>query len=190
MALYHCRIRTLRRCQNRTLRDIAGQCGFTVSFLSKIESGKTNPPLATIAKIATALGISLADLIDGNGTGGTVHTTRAKLGARQASRTEKGYTFHMLASERGGKLIQPFLMTAEKGKVKPSILSHRGEEFIYVLAGRMRYSVGSTTYTLGPGDSLYFNSEESHDFSPISKSVRYLAVFAERELPKGKSITK
>jgi len=190
MAPYHSKIRTLRRCQSRTLSDVAGQCGFTVSFLSKIESGKTSPPLATLAKIATALGISLADLIDGSGTGGTVHTTAQKLGARQATRTEKGYSFHMLASERGGKLIQPFLMTAERGKVKPSILSHRGEEFIYVLAGRMRYRVGDTTYTLGPGDSLYFNSEESHDFSPISKGVRYLAVFAEREVPKSKSSAK
>jgi quercetin dioxygenase-like cupin family protein len=73
--------------------------------------------------------------------------------------------------------MQPLLFVAERGGVKPSPMSHSGEEFIYVLQGRMRYRVGDVTYTLGAGDSLYFDAEEDHDLEPITATVRYLGLF-------------
>jgi len=174
------RIRALRRLQGRTLGDVAGRCGFTVSLLSKIESGKTVPPLSTLTKIASALGASVADLLSESREETTVFTSARALRKRPASETDKGYAFHVLAAGRSGKLMQPFLVTARRGEIKKGVLSHSGEEFIYLLEGRMTYRVGSTTYTLAPGDTLYFNAEEDHDLEPISPSVRYLAVFTGR----------
>lgn len=171
------RLRTLRRQQQRTLKDIASRCGFTVSLLSKIESGKTSPPVATLTKIAAALGVNLADLLSDERPATTVHTSAVRLRAQTATRTDKGYGFHLLAAGRAEKAMQPFLFIAERGKVKPEPMAHAGEEFVYVLAGRMRYRVGATTYTLGPGDSLYFDSAEEHDLEPLSDTVRYLAIF-------------
>ncbi len=49
-----------------------------------------------------------------------------------------------------------------------------------MLEGEMKYRVGSVEYVLRPGDSLYFDSEDQHDLQPISRRVRYLAVFSER----------
>lgn len=181
---FHERIRTLRRLQKRTLKDVADRCGFTVSLLSKIESGKTSPPVATLTKIANALGVSLSDLLDGQRAISTVLTTAGQLESRPATLTDKGYGFHLIGSARPGKVMQPFVFTARKGEVKLGGMSHAGEEFVYVLEGSMRYRVGATTYTLGPGDSLYFDAEEEHDLEPISETVRYLGLFAER--PAGK----
>lgn len=181
MAGLHSRIRSLRRLQKRTLKDIASRCGFTISLLSKIESGKTNPPVATLTKIASALGVTLADLLEGPHGETTVATHARKLRDRTPSATDKGYAFHLLAAERSGKLMQPFLFVAEKGKVKSGAMSHDGEEFVYVLQGRMLYRVGDVSYTLGPGDSLYFNAEEEHDLEPLTAKVHYMAVFAERK---------
>jgi transcriptional regulator with XRE-family HTH domain len=48
------RIRYFRKVQRRTLSDIAQMCGFTNSLLSKIENGKTTPPVSTLIKIANA----------------------------------------------------------------------------------------------------------------------------------------
>jgi len=174
------RIRSLRRMQKRTLKDIADQCGFTVSLLSKIESGKSNPPVATLTRIAAALGVSLAELVESRAEDRTVFIPASKRGAHKASRTDKGYAFHLLAAERPAKLMQPFLFVAEQGKVKPGRMTHEGEEFIFVLEGRMRYHVGTGSHTLGPGDGLYFNAEEEHDLEPLTAKVRYLAVFAGR----------
>jgi len=181
------RIRALRLRQQRTLKEVSERCGFTISLLSKIESGKTAPPVATLAKIATALGVSLGNLLDGSRDASTVLTTARQRNASAATRTEKGYEFHLIAAERADKLMQPFIFVAKRGKVKPGAMAHGGEEFIHVLEGRMRYRVGGTTYTLEPGDSLYFSSEEEHDLEPLSAEVKYLAVFTERALPVKRS---
>ena len=173
------RIRALRRRQQRTLSEIAERCGFTVSLLSMIESGKSSPPIATLSKIAKALGVSLGDLIEERKEKSTVLTQARTLGSGAPTRTDKGYGFFHLSGARTNKAMEPFLFIAEKGKVKPSLMSHYGEEFVYVLSGRMRYQVGGTSYTLGPGDSLYFDSEEEHDLQPLTDKVRYLAVFAD-----------
>lgn len=176
----HTRIRILRKQQQRTLKEIAERCGFTISLLSKIESGKTSPPVATLTKIAAALGVSLGDLINDGHEENTVITTARKLSKSSLTKTDKGYGFHLLAVDRSTKSMQPILFVAERGKVVPSPMTHRGEEFVYVLEGRMSYRVGDTTYTLGPGDSLYFNAEEEHDLEPLTASTKYLAVFSER----------
>lgn len=189
MSDVHARIRTLRRVQKRTLKEVAAQCGFTESLLSKIESGKTTPPLATLARIAAALGVGLSDLLDGERTVSTVSTPAADLEKRAPTRTGKGYGFHVLAAERAGKIMQPFLFVAAKDGVQPGTLSHSGEEFIYVLEGRMRYRVGATTYTLGPGDSLYFDAEEEHDLEPITEQVRFLGIFTERPTPPKEDVS-
>lgn len=173
------RIRALRRRQQRTLQDVADRCGFTASLLSKIESGKTNPPIATLTKIAAALGVALGDLVAAPDGAATAHTPAASLAKKPLTRTDKGYGFHLLAAGRPAKAMQPFIFVAERGQVQPGPLSHAGEEFVHVLSGRMRYRVGSTSYVLGPGDSLYFDALEEHDLEPLTAAVRYLAVLSE-----------
>jgi transcriptional regulator with XRE-family HTH domain len=177
------RIRALRLRQQRTLGDVAKRCGFTISLLSKIESGKTTPPVATLAKIASALGISLGNLLEDDRDAATVLTTASRRNAGVATRTDKGYEFYLLAAERANKIMQPLIFVAERGRIKPGAMAHCGEEFVYILEGRMRYRVGGTTYTLGPGDSLYFSSEEEHDLEPLTAKVKDLGVFTERSQP-------
>lgn len=175
------KIRLLRRQQNRTLEDIAGQCGFTKSLLSKIENGHTMPPIATMMKIAGALGVKMSDLLEDKHEQGTLFTKAGE--HRQDAawiKTDKGYSFYPFAASRD-KLMQPYLFHARKGDVKGHVLSHEGEEFIYMLEGTMKYRIGSVEYTLEPGDSVYFHSLEEHALTPVSDEVRYLAVFSQRQ---------
>jgi transcriptional regulator with XRE-family HTH domain len=178
-ALLGYRIKRLRVRQHRTLEAIASESGFTKSLLSKIERGKTTPPIATLLKIANVLGVNIADLLSDDTSAETVFTSAKVLGENSLTRTEKGYRFHLFAGNRPDKLMQPFLFIARKGMIKPALLSHRGEEFIYVLSGEMVYTVGGTRYELRAGDSLYFDSEQKHDLKPVSQVVTYLAVFVD-----------
>jgi len=171
------RIRKLRRTQGRTLQEIAEACGASRSLLSKIETGRTVPPVATLARIAAALGTDAAGLLAPEAGRATVCIPRAE--SARTIRTAKGYAFHAFAAGRAGKLMQPFLFVARRGRLRRGKLAHPGEEFIHVLAGRLKYRVGSTEYHLGPGDSLYFDSQEDHDLEPVTAEARFLAVFAE-----------
>jgi len=171
------RIRKLRRQQGATLQQIADRCGFTRSLLSKIETGKSSPPIATLMKIADALGVKLLSLLDSADNQTTVFTPAHRAAPAEMTVTDKGYAFYAYASERGNKEMQPFLFIAEKGKVDRKALSHSGEEFVYVLEGRMKYRVGAVEYSLGPGDSLYFDALDEHDLEPVTERVVYLGIF-------------
>jgi transcriptional regulator with XRE-family HTH domain len=174
------RIRKLRVQQRRTLQQIADQVGLTRSMLSKVETGATVPAVATLTKIADALGVKPSVLLDSADGKTTVYAPAVQVGAAKHVKTNRGYRFHAFASERPDKLMQPYLFTARKGEVKRQALTHEGEEFIYMLEGTMRYRVGDTTFTLRPGDTLYFDSEDEHELAPVSAEVKYLAVFTSR----------
>lgn len=170
--------------QGRTLEEVARQSGFTRSLLSKIETGRTHPPVATLTKIVGVLGLPLASLFDESSKrDGAVMDSAASRGRDALAVTDKGYRFALLAAERPDKVMQPFFFVAERGKVKASALTHAGEEFVYVLEGEMRYRVGAVEYRLGPGDSLYFDAELEHDIEPVSREVKYLAVFSDDARP-------
>ncbi|MFB9275670.1 helix-turn-helix domain-containing protein [Cohnella cellulosilytica] len=174
------RIKLIRKQQNRTQDEIALQCGFTKSLLSKIENGKTMPPVATLMKISEALGIRVSDLLEEQPRPGTIFNTADQ--TRDPNRwvkTDKGYSFYAYASERRDKAMQPYLFRARKDEVKAHSLSHRGEEFIYMLSGIMKYRIGQVEYTLHPGDGIYFNSLEDHMLIPQTDTVEYLALFAD-----------
>ncbi|SFL73673.1 transcriptional regulator, XRE family with cupin sensor [Paenibacillus sp. 1_12] len=173
------KIMKLRKEQNRNLTEIANICGFSKSLLSKIENGKTVPPIATLIKIADALGTKVSFLLDDQVRSGTIYTA-SETSESKLVKTEKGYSFFAFAVERGEKLMQPFLFVSRKDEHdSKNVYSHNGEEFIFILEGEMRYKVGNVEYTLKPGDSLYFDSVEKHLLSPITDEVKYVAVFTQ-----------
>lgn len=172
------RIRKLRRIQRRTLQEIADEAGITKSLLSKIENGKSTPPVATLTRIAKSLGADASSLLAEDEVGGVVFVPAAA--TRNTTKTAKGYEFFSFANERPRKLMQIYVFEARKGRIKQQPLFHSGEEFVYVLKGRARYSVGNVQYTLNVGDGLYFDSEQDHDFEPLTAEVKFLAVFCGR----------
>jgi transcriptional regulator with XRE-family HTH domain len=181
------RIRKLRTQQGRTLKGVADECGFTEGLLSKIETGKTVPPVATLSNIAQALRVPLASLVDDRAGATTVFVPREAAGKA----SDKGYLFMPLATERVNKAMQPIVFEAQRGKVKREVLQHRGEEYIYMLEGEMKFRVGSTEYRLRPGDSLYFDSDEPHDLEPVTAKIKCLTIwFTPPAAAKAKAKTK
>lgn len=178
------RIRKLRKEQNRKLTEIADICGFSKSLLSQIENGKTMPPISTLVKIADALGTKVSTLLDDQEQKGTIFTGKETSQSR-LTKTEKGYSFFAFAVERSDKLMQPYLFVARKDDHDSKhVFSHDGEEFLFILEGQMRYKVDGMEYTLGPGDSLYFDSIEKHSLAPITDEVKYVAVFTQTKPEK------
>ncbi|AIT23334.1 cupin domain protein [Burkholderia thailandensis E254] len=56
-------------------------------------------------------------------------------------------------------------------------VAHAGDEFVFVLSGQVRYTVGKQDYPLGPGDSLHFNAHERHRVVNVgSEPVELIAV--------------
>ncbi len=126
------RMHKLRKQHGMTLQQVADASGFSRSLISKIETGKVTPPVATLSKIAAALGVTVSELLAEAGNGTTIHTRAGAVDDRGLTKTDKGYAFFAFATERADKLMQPYLFVARKGEIKGQSLSHAGEEFVYV----------------------------------------------------------
>jgi Predicted transcriptional regulators len=170
------RIRNLRLSQRRTIQEIADVCGLSKSMVSKIETGAVIPSVATLVKIAKALGTNVSVLMEENEEQSTVMISAQKA-FEGILQTEKGYHIYPYASEYKDKKMQPFLFVARKSEVKEHLLTHEGEEFIHILEGELKLQVGNIVYTLKQNDSVYFNAMESHGIIPVTDEVKYLNIF-------------
>jgi len=186
-------VRRLRVRKGLRLEDLARNTGFTKGFLSKIENGKSSPPIATLLRVAEALDVDAAVLLQPPGGNGSAKDPHASLHVTPARRTlvenrGTGYDYFALAARRLHKAMEPFLITVRPEDVNPrKTFQHPGEEFIFVLEGRMDYKVGQENFHLGPGDSLYFDSSRPHAPLPKKGLVTFLAVFyAPPRLERGK----
>ncbi len=171
------RIRRLRVEQKRTQQEIADACGFSKSLLSKIENGAVTPAIATLVKLAAALKVGMAALIETDVAVEAVHDARPAVESGLTP-TRVGYGVFPFATAFGAKRMQPFLFVARKDEVAEHRLDHQGEEFIYVIEGSMQVRVGSRLFDLGAGDGLYFNAAEVHGITPLTGEVRYINIFA------------
>ena len=161
------KIRQLREERGLSLQDLADLCGYSSALLSQFENHMVSPPLGALVKLAGALGVSVGDFL-GEPDGRPFVIVRngdRPVVSRVASRegVNLGYTYEALGFGREGNRMDPFVVTLEPVPIREKHLStHEGEEFIYVLEGRMRIRLGDHTDILEAGDSLYFSCTTPH----------------------------
>ncbi len=177
------RIRALRVERDLTLDQLAREVKLTKGQLSKIENGKVSCPVSTLMRVATALGIPVGELFDTNDT--QARAVLVRRGDRKpiAGRGSKlGHSYESLAFGLPfGKDFEPYFMTIEERKIDPAknLFKHAGHEFLFLLEGEMDYRHAGQTFTLKPGDSLFFDATYEH--GPVSVKdtpVRFLCVIS------------
>lgn len=173
------RIRSIRTQQGRTLDDVAQACECSKSLLSKIETGKVVPALATLSKIANALGVRISAILEDGEAHQPEVTPNLSAMPELFVATDRGYQIFAVAPHFLNKKMQPVLVYGRKGEVLPHSVSHAGEEFIIVLQGEVKAHIGSNEYHLKQGESIYFQSSYEHGFVPVTETAVYLDVFVE-----------
>lgn len=177
------RIRQLREARQLTVEDLSVRSSLGAGEITRIEDGMSMPSLAPLLKIARGLGVRLGTLLDdvpqsgpvvtrAGETRDTVHFTAG------ASRREGGLDLHSLAANKQDRHMEPFIVDVRATATKDAALSsHEGEEFMYVLSGRLEIAYGRETYTLAAGDSIYYDSIVPHHVHAApGNEARLLAV--------------
>lgn len=176
-----CELRTARRF---TQDRLAAETGFTKGYLSKIENSKVIPPIGTLVKIARVLDTELADLFGADPAGEkdqAVCIVRA--GERRSAirgGSSFGYDYVALAEQRHRKHMEPFVMMFPLQVAKDIRFEHEGEEFMFILSGKVEFSAviegRSRTWILSPGDSVYFDASLPHRGRGLQGRSRALVV--------------
>jgi len=178
-ALVGAQVRALRTALGMTISDLASAAGVSPGMLSKVETGQTSPSLATLSALAGALNMPLASFFtkfDQKSDATFVKSGHGLTIERRGS--SKGHKYqllgHGLRSEVG---VEPYLITLDETSDAFPIFQHDGVEFIYMLQGEVGYRHGDKLYRMGPGDSLYFDSDVPHGPEQLLKlPARFLSI--------------
>ncbi|GHF43058.1 transcriptional regulator with XRE-family HTH domain [Deinococcus metalli] len=155
------RIRARRRHLSLTLKDVSAGSGLSVPYLSQIERHQANPTVTSLASIARALGVTLTYFVPDD----TPHTSVTRRGAGNVLHfQELPYRVESLAGQGGDLNLEPLLICIHPGFTSDPN-SHLGEEFVHVLQGHLRLTVGSEHHELGPGDSAHHPSTTPHTWA-------------------------
>jgi quercetin dioxygenase-like cupin family protein len=73
-----------------------------------------------------------------------------------------GYEYESLAPHKKDRHMEPFLVTLQPSVTEEERSTHDGQEFIFVLAGKMQVRLGDEIHVLEPGDSIYYDSTVPH----------------------------
>ena len=176
------RIKQRRLDLGRSLEEVAVEAGQTRSWLSKVENFRITPSLPALARVAEALSITLATLLEGLDAKPQIVLTR-KQDRRVIERDPQNsdITYHALTSGRANRRMNPFLLEVPPAGGRTISRPHEGEEFLIVLNGKVTLEYGNETFSLNEGDSLYFDAEKPHRLHNAHKTAaKVLCVFLEK----------
>ena len=159
-------IKDLRNKRAMTLKDLSVMTGLSTANLSQIENNLVTPPIATLLKISTAVGVSIGHFFQKSVQDSNVVVVRKsdRYGVAKGPHiSHVGYQYEPLAYPKIDKNMEPFIVHMEQREAGDIVYNnHRGEEFLFVLDGTLEFRCADTLVTLHEGDSLYFDATIPH----------------------------
>ncbi len=177
-------VRQFRQELRLTTAEVAKLADLSVGMVSKIENGATSPSLATLKGLARALNVPVTALFrkfDQHQDATHVKANQGLVIDRQGTRA--GHQYQLLGHTVGkGVSVEPYLVTlTEKSEVFP-MFQHGGQEFVYILTGKVRYRHGNRIYDLDAGDSLFFDANAPHGPEElIDLPIRLISVIVQQK---------
>lgn len=160
------KIRTVRKEMRLTLRDVAKGTGLSVSFLSKLENNKANASLGTFKQLCNFFNKPSTYFFDEEVDVEGLIVRKGKGHKLESPYT--GYFLELLAPDINRKM-EPLLTVLHPGMGSQIQYSHEGEEFNYIVQGRLQYLLGDEEFILEEGDSIYHPSTIPHGFTNVGK---------------------
>jgi transcriptional regulator with XRE-family HTH domain len=166
------RLRAERLGQGIGLREMARRLGISASALSQIETGKAQPSVSKLFDIVNLLGVSVDGLLSDaprvlvpRGHEGFFSLQRS--GDHETLELESGVLWSRLTagSFPGVEYLRVTYQPGACSSGEGSFMRHAGQEFGYLLSGRLLVEVGFDRHELAPGDSISFPATTPHRLS-------------------------
>lgn len=171
------RMRGMREVLEISPDQAAEICNITKEQYLEYESGHSDIPVGLLHRLARHLNFDLTMLLTGNEPLMHAYTlTRKDKGAKVERRST--YDYQALAGNFKNRKAEPFLVSVEpKTDAEVSYNSHPGQEFNYLIEGKLKLFIGTRELILDPGDSIYFDSVLPHGMLALeNKPARFLAI--------------
>jgi len=163
-------IRGIRTRNDWTLKEMSAKSGIPVSTLSKVEHDRLTLSYDKLQQLSRRLNIRMADLFaEGEEESVPRVTGRRSVGTLESAVrvTTDNYDYHYLCTDLRQKRMIPILtrIRAHSAREFGELVRHQGEEFIYVLEGRIEvHSEFYDPVTLDVGQGIYIDSSMGHAY--------------------------
>ena len=174
------RIRELREIEGYTAAEMAEKTGVSESEYLACENGESDLNFAFIYRCALAFNVDVSSIIEGS-TPKLTNYVFTKAGKGQKIEKAHGMTYFNLASKFRNKIAEPLFVEAtysEENQNKDiELTSHDGQELDIVIEGKLKVQVGEHSEILGPGDSIYYDSNTPHGMIAVDgKDCTFYAI--------------
>lgn len=165
------KVRNLREKRRLTLQDLSAKTGLAESVLSDIEENTIVPPVASLLKLSQALGAGMACFFRDEDAAVNISVTRSGERVKVKSRPhhlhegEVNYIYESLETKKQEKHMEPLLVEFLPMATGDMLFTnHEGEEFVFLLKGKLEFRTSDHAEVLSPGDTVYFESGVNHSF--------------------------
>jgi len=182
------RIKEMREIYGFSVEEMAQKTEISAEEYAAYESGNTDLPFTFIHKCSLAFNIGITDLLEGQSAHLSSYTVTRK-GQGQQTAKEDGIVIQNLAPMFRKKIAEPYWVRYEYNADlldKPIHLTkHSGQEFDFIMSGRLKVQVGENVEYLSEGDSIYYNSSTPHGMIAVDgKECLFVAIILPGENEK------
>jgi transcriptional regulator with XRE-family HTH domain/quercetin dioxygenase-like cupin family protein len=178
------RIRSLRETEGYSQEEVAKAIGISMAEYVDIELGRKDFSLSLLYKCAKKLNVDSMELLSGETPKLTGYSIDRK-GDIIPSEEHGGFVYRHLASNFKHKTVVPLLVTAPYAgdqKEQMPLSTHEGQEFDYILDGRLQFRYGKHVEMLEPGDSVFYDSGKEHCLTaPDKEGCKFIAIVIKKE---------
>jgi transcriptional regulator with XRE-family HTH domain len=172
-------VRRLREDQRISLRALAARTDFSPSFISQVENGLVSPSIASMEKIAGALGVTLSEFFAAAAQGEAGLIVRIADRMHLSSQWSRGRV-EALGPGQGRRFDTVVITLEPGGRSGKHPHAHHAEEFAYVLAGEAMLTLGPEEHRLAAGDAVTIRAQELRRWENRSNAVLQILVVSVR----------
>ena len=158
------RLRKLRGERGWRLEDLAERTGLSRAYLSRLEGGERQPSLGSLFGVARAYDVPFSSLFEPEPEAEEVVVVRAADGEAHRG---NGLLYSRLSGGGWAFNLQPLRVVVPAGREGGALYRHEGEQWMYVLSGRLRFEIAGEEVVLGEGDAAHFDADRPHRFEAL-----------------------
>ena len=151
------KIRECRQQLGLTQKELADRCELTKGYISQLENDLTSPSIATLEDIVVALGSSLKEFFAEEPERRLVYTSSDYI-----MKEQEKMSFTWLIPSAQKNEMEPALVELLPGGETEEDIPHEGEEFGFVLEGKVVVTHGKRNRVVGKGESFYYVADKTH----------------------------
>lgn len=161
------KLKRMRVMNGMTQEELAGRAELSKGFISQLESNSTSPSIATLTDILMCMGSDLQQFFSEEEDQQIIFHKKDYFSKEDQ---ELKSTIEWVVPNATKNIMEPIRMTLKVGGSSLVDQPHEGEEFGYVLKGKIAIHLGKETYTANKGDTFYFKSSVKHHVENVGTS--------------------